>query len=88
MLKTHKLVDGELFCWVVRDSYTGNMVVYVDHAGNYSGRFRPSIRYSAKGLRELYPGCKYYTPLGKSVVYDISELSTEELQKLFEKEAV
>lgn len=87
MLKTHRLVDGELFCWVMRDPHTSDMVVYTDYAGNYSGRFRPSIRYSAKGLRELYPGCKYYAPLGKSVVYDISELSTEELQQLFEKEA-
>lgn len=85
MLKTHKLVDGELFCWVMQDWTTNDLVIYVDHVGNT--RYKPSLFPSAKRFRDFYPACKYYAPLGKSVVYDISELSTEELQQFFEKEA-
>lgn len=88
MLKTHKLTNGELFCWVMKDWTGSTFTVYIDHVGNFDGGVKPSIRYSAKGLRDLYPGCKYYVRLGKPEAYDISELTTEELQQFFEKEAL
>lgn len=85
---THVLIDGEAFCWSVRDSYTGDLVIYIDTVGNT--KYRPTLCYSAKGFlnhNDWYK-CKYFTSIKTFRNYDISELPVEELQKLFEEEAL